>query len=208
LDKAIHDISLSLKSDQPAWPGAPPFSCESISAIKNGDSCNVSCLRMSSHFCTHLDAPYHFIENGAKLDAIPLQTLIGKALVHEVSATKSIGQANLPDLTNVERILFKTPNSAIIADSIFHEEYVSVGLDAAKAMVRAGIRLIGVDYFSIEQFHTSNYPVHHELCGNGVILVEGLDLRAISPGWYELIVLPLKIAGSDGSPCRAVLREL
>ncbi len=204
----IYDISLPLKPEQPAWPGDLPFSFEISSSIESGDECNVSRLSMGSHFATHLDAPYHFERNGKKLDELSLDTLIGKTLVHPVSASDLIQTADLPDLSNVERIIFKTNNTRFIGDSVFHEDYVALGLEAAQLMVRAGIRLIGIDYFSIEKFKAAGHPVHHELCGNGVILVEGLDLRSVQPGWYELIVLPLNIQGGDGSPCRAVLRDI
>jgi arylformamidase len=114
---------------------------------------------------------------------------------------------HLPDLSVVERIIFKTSNTFFIGDTEFHTDYVSVGLDAAQALTRAGVKLVGIDYFSIEAFRAEGHPVHHELCGNGVILLEGPDLREVPPGWYELICLPLKIEGGDGSPVRVILRD-
>ncbi|MEW6234151.1 MAG: cyclase family protein [Candidatus Omnitrophota bacterium] len=205
---ALWDISLSLRSELPPWPGDIPFSRKFSQSISQGDKCNVSLLTMNSHFATHLDAPYHIVENGAAVDEIPLDVLIGPVLVHEVDCRDLILPPHLPSLDGVERLIFKTPNSSFIADSQFHCDYASMSLEAAKILTGAGVRLIGIDYFSIEAYNNSGFPVHHELCGKGVILVEGLDLRDVVPGWYELIVLPLKIAGADGGPCRAVLRSL
>ncbi|MGI6455353.1 MAG: cyclase family protein [bacterium] len=205
---AIYDITLPLRAEHPPWPGDAPFSCEQVSSIAKGDSCNVSQISMSSHFATHLDAPRHFIDEGMTVDQLDLQTVIGPALVVEVDTPDLIRPEHLPDLKNVERILFKTANSRFVADTDFHTDYVALGLEAAQALSRAGVILIGIDYFSIEAFKNPGHPVHRELCGNGIILVEGLDLRNIDPGMYELICLPLTIAGCDGSPCRAILRDL
>jgi len=204
---ALWDISLPLKPETPPWPGDVPFSREFSQSIDQGDECNVSLLAMNSHFATHLDAPYHFEEDGASVDKIPLGVLIGPVLVHEVDSKDLILPPHLPPLDGVERLIFKTPNTSFIADSHFHCEYASLSLEAAKILTGAGVRLIGIDYFSIEAYGNPGHPVHHELCSKGVILVEGLDLRDVVPDWYELFVLPLKIAGGDGGPCRAVLRK-
>ncbi len=192
----------------PPWPGDAPFSQETASSIEQGDSCNVSRLSIGSHFGTHMDAPYHFENDGIRLEQIPLDVLIGPTLVHQVDALDVITAAHLPDLSNVERILFKTPNCRYIDDVEFHTDYISVGLDAAQALTEAEVKLVGLDYYSIEKYKAEGHPVHHQLCGKGVILLEGVDLRSIDPGMYELIVLPLKIEGCDGSPCRAVLRDI
>ncbi len=205
---AFYDLTLPLRSEQPPWPGDLPYSREPMSEIRKGDSNNTSKIVVGTHFGTHLDAPYHFVEDGTKLDELPLEPMIGPALVHETFSPQQIAVGDLPDLNGVERIIFKTSNTEFIADTVFHTDYVSVGLDAAKKLSQAGVKLIGIDYFSVEAFKAPGHPVHHELCGRGIVLVEGLDLRAVKPGWYELIVLPLKLQGSDGSPCRAVLRDL
>jgi arylformamidase len=205
---ALYELTLPLRPEHPPWPGDTPFSKTVERSIEEGTShCNVSILNFSSHFGTHMDAPYHFEKDGITLDRIPLDTLIGPVLIHEVDTPDLIKPEHLPDLKGIERIVFKTSNTNYIADTEFHTDFVSVGLEAAKELTKAGIKLIGIDYFSIEAFRNPGHPVHHELCGNGVILVEGLDLRKVSPGNYELIVLPMNIQGGDGSPCRAVLRD-
>jgi len=205
---SLYDITLPIRPDMPPWPGDAPFLQAITSAIMGGDSCNVSHLSIGSHFGTHIDAPYHFEDEGIRLDQIPLDVLIGPTLVHQVDASDVITTEDLPDLSNIDRILFKTSNCRYIGDVEFHTNYISVGLDAAQALTEAGVKLVGLDYYSIETYIAGDYPVHHQLCGKGVILLEGVDLRSIDPGMYELIVLPLKIEGCDGSPCRAVLRDI
>lgn len=205
----IYDISLPLRSAHPPWPEDVPFSRELAQSMKEGDSCNVSTLRLSAHFATHMDAPFHFIDDGATMEQLDLSTLMGPALVHEVpDADKVIEPRHLPDLTGVDRIIFKTANTRFIADTEFHTQFVSLGLEAARVLTQAGVKLVGIDYFSIEAFAAVGHPVHKELLGRGVVILEGADLRLVTPGWYELITLPLKIEGADGSPCRAILRTI
>lgn len=204
----VYDLTLPLRPEHPPWPGDQPFVREMSSSIQGGDECNVSRLTMSSHFGTHLDAPLHFEAEGRTLERLSLSILIGPALVWEAKPNEHIQPSDLPDLSGVERILFKTPNCHWLGDTEFHENYTAVSPDAAKALTNAGVKLVGIDYFSIEAYKSPGHPVHHELCGNGVIIVEGLDLRDVPPGTYELICLPLKIEGGDGGPCRAVLREM
>lgn len=205
---ALHDLTLPMRPEQPPWPGDPPFTKTPVSSIRQGQSANVSWLAMSSHFGTHLDAPYHFEETGLRLDQIPPEVCVGPVTVHAVDTPDLIRPEHLPHLEDVERIVFKTRNTRYIADTVFHTDYVSVSLEAARELSRAGVRLVGIDYFSVEAFKPPGHPVHHELCGKGVVIVEGLDLRRIAPGRYEIIALPLLIAGCDGSPCRVLLRDL
>lgn len=205
---AFYDLTLTLRPELPPWPGDPPFSLDRDSSIERGNTCNKSNLTASTHFGTHIDAPFHFETNGMTLDEIPLDVLVGPVLVHAVDTPDLIRPEHLPDLTDVERIIFKTPNTNFIDDTTFHTDFVAVGLETARQLTQAGVLLVGIDYFSIESFRNPGNPVHHELCGHGVVLVEGLDLRHVEPGEYELIVLPLKIIGGDGSPCRAILRDL
>lgn len=204
----LWDITLPLHAKQPPWPGDVPFTAEPSSSTAQGDECNVSKLQFSSHFATHLDAPFHFEHNGMKLDAVPVDVFMGPALVHEVSSQTLIEVDDLPEnLSQYQRIIFKTKNTSYIADETFHKDYIALSNEAAQVLVEQGIRLVGIDYFSIEAYKNPGHPVHHTLCGNNVIIVEGLDLREVEPGEYDLTVLPLKIKNGDGSPCRAVLRS-
>lgn len=206
---AIYDLTLPFHETHPPWPGDTPYSRTVVSDMGRGDDCNVSRVTMSSHFATHLDAPYHFEPSGLRLDHLDLNTLIGPALVHDIDGgAPLILREHLPPLDGVERILFKTRNCGFIDDTAFHEDFTALSLEAAQTLTAAGVKLVGIDYFSIEAFKNPGHPVHHELCGKGVIIVEGLDLRKVQPGRYELIALPLKFQDADGSPCRVVLRDI
>ncbi|HOJ59609.1 MAG TPA: cyclase family protein [bacterium] len=205
---ALYDLTLPMRPDQPPWPGDPPFSKTPLSSTRQGQSANVSWLSLSSHFGTHLDAPFHFVDDGLRLDQIPPEVFVGPVRVHAVDTPDLIRLEHLPPLEGVERIVFKTRNTRFIADTVFHSDYVSLSLDAARALAAAGVKLVGIDYFSVEAYKNPGHPVHHALCGRGVVIVEGLDLRRIEPGDYEIIALPLLIEDGDGSPCRVLLRDL
>lgn len=171
--------------------------------------CTVTRMDISVHTGTHLDAPAHFIPGGAGVETLDLNVLIGPALVVEapdVDALTADVLASLPIPAGTQRLLFKTRSSELWnrTDDGFVEEFVAVTGDGAQWLVDRGVRLVGVDYLSVAPF-TEPVPCHQILLAAGVIPVEGLDLRKIAPGEYQLICLPIKIGGSDGAPCRAVL---
>jgi len=177
--------------------------------IARGDTANVSLLSMGSHTGTHVDAPAHFIEGGATVEALPLDSLIGPALVAEVGCERLIGRRDLEPLPldDQSRLLLKTRNSALWAAGDFSRDFVALDLEGARYLTERGLRLIGIDYLSIEAFHSPGHPVHRHLLGAGVVILEGLDLGRVAPGVYELVCLPLPVRGIDGAPCRAVLRR-
>ena len=208
----IWDISVPYSSDLTGWPGAPPPEIKRYRAISDGFPVNVSRISGGVHSGTHLDAPVHFIDGATGVDRIPLQQLIGPAYVVDVGEVPSVTAAvldgvDLPD--GIERLLLKTTNSALWADPSheFDEDFVALSADAAEWVVDRGITLIGIDYMSIESYHSTDNQTHLTLLGAGIVIVEALDLRAISDGFYQLICLPLKITGCDGAPVRAVLME-
>ena len=205
----IHDITLTITPTLPVWPGDPPVHLPQPSRMDRGDICNVTRLDISVHTGTHLDAPAHFIAGGAGVETLDLNVLIGPALVVEagdVDALTADVLASLPIPAGTQRVLFKTRSSELWnrADDGFVEEFVAVTDDGAQWLVDRGVRLVGVDYLSVAPFDDP-VPCHQILLAAGVIPVEGLDLRKIAPGEYQLICLPIKIGGSDGAPCRAVL---
>ena len=211
----IHDISVPIKASTPAYPGDPGIEIKQWAAITNGDAANVSLLHFGAHTATHVDAPAHFIEGARKVDALSLDALIGPARValipDEVTAIEP--SHLLPDeIKGVPRILFKTRNSTFRSDTSrgFRQDFTYITPEAARALVAAGVRLVGIDYLSVEKFKSEHYETHQTLLSNGVLIVEGLDLREVSAGTYELICLPLKIADGlgDGAPARAVLRTM
>jgi arylformamidase len=209
----IYDITVPISTRTPTYPGDPPIVIEPAAAISAGDPANVTRLDFGTHTATHVDAPAHFIEGARKADSLPLDVLIGEARVVEfppdVRAITADHVAAL-DLGQVERVLFRTCNSAFWGDleSGFRTDFTYIEPDAARALVGGGVRLVGIDYLSVERFKSDRFETHKILLSHNVVIVEGLDLRGIKGGLYELICLPLKISGGtgDGAPARAILR--
>ena len=196
------------------WGNEPGPRLEPLRRIAKGDSANVSLLALGDHTGTHVDPPVHFIEGGATVETLPLDAMIGPCVVlhHEGKENVSaewLDSADVPKGT--QRILLRTSNSELWKDPThqFTREIVAVSAAAARWCVQRGIRLIGVDYLTIEPQgpEKAGYPTHRTLLQAGIVIIEGLDLRGIAPGGYELLCLPLKITGGDGAPARVLLIE-
>ncbi len=206
------DISLTLHPDLPVWPGDAPVILERMRSISEGSASNDTRLQCSVHTGTHVDAPCHFLEKGASVDQLPLDVLVGPATVVAIEDTAVITPNDLMDRNlpgDTRRLLIRTPNSELWSDPShrFHRDFVALNPAAAQWVVDQGIRLIGVDYLSVQRYSDTNAATHRILLKAGVVIVEGLDLRGVRPGSYELMCLPMKLAGSDGAPARAVLIE-
>ena len=201
----IYDISLPISELTPVWPGDPAVAIQR--PLDAGPW--VSQISLGSHTGTHVDPPAHFIAGGATIDQLPLETLLGPAWVACVPEEKAITaailtQANIPAGTT--RLLLRTRNSEHLSGNLkFDPDFAALAPDAAGWLLAQGIRLVGIDGPSIELFATPGEPVHHALLGAGVVVVEGLALAAVPSGAYQLICLPLKVAGGDGAPARVVL---
>lgn len=205
------DVSVPLRSGMVHWPGDPPASITRALDMDHGAACNVSQLSLGAHTGTHMDAPVHFFPHGAGIDTMPLDATIGPARVLPITDPTAITVAELRQhqIARGERILFKTRNSARSwVNEPFIEDFVYIAHESAQYLAQAGVRTIGVDYLSVGGYHIDGPETHHALLGAGIWIIEGLDLSAISPGSYDLICLPLRILGADGSPARAVLRPL
>ena len=211
----IYDVSVPISAATPTYPGDPGIEIRQWAAIADGDAANVSLLHFGAHTATHVDAPAHFIAGAPRVDAMPLDTLIGAAQVllipDDVDAINPNHLSSLkPD--DSARVLFKTRNSAFWSntDGGFRQDFTYIAPETARALVELGVRLVGIDYLSVEKFKSERHETHEILLSNGVVIIEGLDLREIEAGRYELICLPLKIAGGtgDGAPARTVLRTL
>jgi len=191
------------------YEGDPSVEIALFSSIERGDPANVSRLSMGAHTGSHVDAPYQYLGDGKAIDQVPLETLIGPALVMECPGTENISRSDLTarGLEKEDRILFKTSNSRLWRQEKFQQDYVFISEDAAEYLVEIGTRLVGIDYLSVEQFGTARPATHLTLLRAGVVVLEGLNLSDVQPGHYDLICLPLLIQGGDGSPCRAVLVE-
>jgi arylformamidase len=204
----IIDVSLPVGPDMPTWPDDPRVELHPTSRIADGDPANVSSLSLGTHTGTHVDPPVHFIEGADAIDNVSLEALVGEAVVADLRAADAIGPAELEALAlpeGTERLLCRTRNSEAWADGSLPSDYVAVTPEGARWIVDRGLRLVGVDFLSVERGGEPDFPVHTTLLGNGVVVVEGLDLRAAEPGTYTFACLPLRIAGGDGGPARACL---
>lgn len=204
------DVSLSVDENLPSWPSDPPIRMSQFLDMGRGDAVNASSMSCSVHTGTHVDAPRHHFADGSGTDMLALSALIGPAFVADLTGcdridARSLERAGLP--AGVERVLFKTTNSNLWRDGVgaFDRTYVALTEDAAEWLTAAGVRLVGIDYLSVERFEASVPVVHRTLLQAGTVIVEGLDLTGVAPGPYQLICLPMKLRGLDGAPARAVL---
>ncbi|HVF88422.1 MAG TPA: cyclase family protein [Blastocatellia bacterium] len=205
----IYDVTVPLSKELVIYPGDPPVRIERKNVIdKNDSKYNVSRISFGSHTGTHIDPPFHFIEDGITVDNLPLEMLIGRARVVEVTAPRiDEGVLEEFDFTADVRVLFKTRNSYLWSKKTFVEDFVYITPGAARALVNEGIKVVGMDYLSVEKFGAEEPETHLTLLKAGTLIIEGLDLREVEPGDYELICLPLKIKDGDGAPARVVLRQ-
>jgi arylformamidase len=215
IQMAIYDISVPLSATTPTYPNDPAIEIQSWSDLGRGDRANVSLLHFGAHSGTHVDAPAHFIAGGLKVDALPLEKLLGEVTVVEVPIDVTAIDSDFVSLNcnqATQRVLFKTGNSGFWnnPDVGFRTDYTYLEPGAARRLTEIGIQLVGIDYLSIEQYESESFETHLILLTSGVVILEGVDLRNVSAGRYELICLPLRIAGGsgDGAPARAILRTL
>jgi arylformamidase len=205
------DVTVPVRNGMVHWPGDPEYKIRQVLDQRNGDICTLSHIDMSVHTGTHMDAPRHFLQGAATMEQMPIEATIGPARVIAISDTIAIRRPELEqhNLQAGERILIKTPNSAKSWNSdAFDEEYVFIAADAAAYMAERRIRAIGVDYLSVGGFRQDMVETHQTILRAEIWIIEGLNLSAVEPGAYELVCLPLKLVGSDGSPARAVLRKV
>ncbi len=205
------DISITLRAGMPVWPGDRPFEIRRDCAMSSGDAANVSSFATTAHAGTHIDAPVHFLEGAPGIDTAPLEVLAGPARVIAIEDASAITAAELSrhDLKAGERILCRTANSLRDwAAEPFSPDFVALDVEAARFAADCRIAILGVDYLSVGPYRGDDgAEIHRVLLRAGIWIVEGLNLRAVDPGQYELACLPLKIAGADGSPARAILRK-
>ena len=207
------DATATLEAGRtPVYEGDAPMVFSFLKDMREGDALTLSKYDLGAHSGTHIDAPMHFIKDGIAIDKVALSALIGPATVIQIpDSVQEINAAELNkhDWKGAERILFRTRASmrAWMDSAEFHRDFAYVAGDAAQMMADAGIKLVGIDYISAEQFAAPAPLAHRTLLGKGIPIVEGIYLRDIEAGAYDLIVLPMKVAGHDGAPARAVLRS-
>lgn len=210
----IHDVSLALRPDMITWPGEPAPRIEPLRRIAKGDTANVSVVTLGDHAGTHVDPPVHFLEGGNTVDRLPLDALVGPCVVVAFEGPGNVSAEWLDRAkiaAGTERILFKTPNSTRWGDpkATFTRDFTTINASAARWCVERGIKLVGVDYLSIEPqgAEKEGYPVHKTLLGANVVIIEGLDLSGVAPGQYDVFCGPIKLLNGDGAPARVFLIE-
>ena len=205
-DKPI-DVSLLIHEDMLFWPNDPKFQREWTARIAEGKNANLSKLILGSHTGTHIDAPYHFLDNGKTLEKIDISRFYGFAKVFEIKNSTKILLQDIESLPIEEGdiVLFKTKNSLLLRENVFHEDYVGLSLEAAKYLVGKKIKTVGIDYLSIGPRGDEGREVHRTLLREEIGIIEGLDLLEVGEGKYFMMALPLKVKGGEGSPVRAIL---
>jgi arylformamidase len=208
----IYDVSVPIDNGMPVWPSDPAVKLTPGAHLSRDGThtVRVTSIEMGSHTGTHIDAPHHFVEGGHKLHEIPLDWLVGKATVVHIPGVASIARGHLESLdwSGVQRVLFKTDNSAHWLDGGFHKDFVYLEPQAAEFLVERGLRLVGIDYLSIDQFGSQKHPTHFVLLPNNIVVLEGLNLSQIEPGRYHMVALPLNLHNADGAPTRVILMDV
>jgi arylformamidase len=205
------DISVPIQTGMMSWPDQPGVDVSKLMSIDKGDASNVSKLQLSVHTGTHMDAPLHFLPGGNDITTVPLEEVIGRTRVVEINDVESIKADDVRDigLTKGHRILFKTANSKRRWDAApFDPDFVYLSTDAARLLAEKQVSCVGIDYPSIAGYKKNEKPVHEILLTAGIWIIEGLYLADVSAGEFEMIALPLKIQGSDGSPARVVIKKV
>lgn len=208
----IYDVTFPISSETPIYEGDPKVEIKTINSLENGDAANVSQICCGLHSSTHVDAPNHFIDGTKRVHELDLNVLIGECLVVEIDENiLAIDAEHIENIENTERILFKTRNSNFWnePEKGFRKDFTYITPESANILVEKNIKLVGIDYLSVEKFGSNDFLTHITLLKSEVIILEGLDLREVSGGIYELICLPLKYIGGkgDGAPARTVLRK-
>lgn len=203
----IYDVTVPLAPGMLTYPGDPPFEIEPVHEVGEAPF-RLSRMVLTTHSGTHVDAPAHFLAGGATIDQLPLEILLGKARVVELSTRERVDRADLEalDLADDLRVLLKTRMSGQMLKAGYQEDHLYLTVDAAHYLAQAGLKLVGFDYLSIDRFGSADFPAHHALLEAGVVLVEGLDLSEVEAGEYEMSCLPLRVGGGDAAPARVVLR--
>jgi arylformamidase len=205
------DISVPVSDGMLHWPGNPPVNLQRVLELDRGDGANVSSLSLGVHTGTHIDAPLHFLPDGDDVGMLDPAAAVGPARVVEIADPVGVGRQELEaaEPQRGERLLLKTCNSARPwSQEPFRDDFVFVRAEAAEYLAQCDVALVGVDYLSVGGFAIDGEATHRALLEAGILIVEGLDLRGVAPGDYDLCCLPLRLAGSDGAPARALIRPL
>lgn len=207
------DVSATLDpATTPVYEGNAPIRFDFLRDMRRGDALTLSAYSLGAHSGTHIDAPMHFVREGASIDQLSLERLIGPARVIDIpDHVQAINAAELDrhEWRGAQRVLFRTRSSlrGWMRSPTFHRDFAYIVPDAAQRLADGGVQLVGIDYLSSEQFGAPAPTTHRILLGKGIPIVEGLVLEGVRAGEYDLIVLPMKVAGHEGAPARAVVRR-
>jgi len=209
----IHDVTVGISETMPIYAGDPTVSISAAKSIAGGDTANVSQIALGVHSGTHVDAPNHFIEGTRRVHELDPAKLVGPCRVVQVpDDVTAIEPEHVGNIDGVERVLFKSRNSEFWSEPErgFRKDFTYITPETAKLLVEKGVVLVGIDYLSIEKSGSPGHPVHVTLLEKEIVILEGVDLRGIEPGDYELLCMPLKYdgGGGDGAPARTFLRTL
>lgn len=205
----VVDISMPLHGSMPVWPGSPGFASSAHLSLAGGDVANATFLQMDVHCGTHVDAPRHFVEEGATLDKVGLGPFVGPAWVADAVGYRAVDAELLESLDiprDTTRLLLRTDNSLGPREAPFREDFVALTADGARWVVDRGMALVGIDYLSIQLFEDPP-DTHQILLGAGTVILEGVDLGHVQPGRWTLFCLPINLVGAEAAPARAVLVE-
>jgi arylformamidase len=210
-EKGWQDLSIAITPRTPIYPGNAGLEYRWMMRLEKGDICNLSAMSLGVHTGTHVDAPLHFIARGASVDQIAFSALVGRGRIIECSPDARVidaAELNKHEWRGSKRLLFKTRNSFLgfMGDPKFHRDFTYIAPDAARLLAEAGVRLVGVDYLSIEKFGAKKAETHLILLGHGIPIIEGLDLRKAEAGDYDLICMPMKLGGREAAPARVMVR--
>ena len=208
------DVSAALDpAKSPVYEGDAPMKFAFLKDMRKGDILTLSVYSLGAHSGTHIDAPMHFVAGGAPIDQVSLEPLIGPALVIDIADSVQVidaAELNRHEWTGAERVLFRTRSSlrGWMESPDFHRDFAYIAPDAAQLLADAGVKLVGIDYLSAEKFGAAAPRTHQILLGKGIPVVEGLQLKGVVAGEYDIVVLPLKVVGHEGAPARAILRKV
>jgi arylformamidase len=206
--KKYYDITVNISENLATFPGDPCYQTEQISSLEEGSNFHLSKLFLGNHTGTHIDFPAHVIKEGKTSSDFPIDSLIGSGLIievpeQEISVTKCFIK-NLPILKN-DFVFFKTANSKISKNSPFTDKYVYIEPDAAEELFMKGVKIVGIDYMSVDKYESEDLPVHKYLLSNDVLIVEGLELNNVPVGRCKMYIMPMKINEMDGLPARVIV---
>ena len=207
--RRIYDVTIPIREGMVVWPGDDPVEITKVKSMPRGDRFNQSQIKMGAHTGTHIDAPLHFIDGARGVDSISPALLVGPVVVLEIQGIRKIGaeafrNSGIPD--GITRVILKTDNVDLIGRDQFVEDFSHLTPEGARYLVNHGIKVLGFDYYSVAEFGKGD-DVHQILLSEGVVIIEGLDLRGVPAGVYRLMALPMKLAGGDGAPARVLLHS-